>query len=266
MASKKTMQDHAQEEIARQRPGEKVAVGGSAKTPIGGEKAISEEKDRLLYRENGQPMPLMRVTRELLLNALIPFRERAKLAEGRLVEKQNEAQFKVAEAIAQKDDEFEQRYGKPNNYGGQNGFTISPVNIADIEVVWNNEAVIIRFGDRRIAPRIKEWFANHRNVLPENEQKKPSERHKRWRGGSMYVLTNGMEVSPGEQVRIGVKDERDEITMRIIRIEEKPDGLWVFGYVPKYNIAKFIKQTMFTKQTIVHEGRVRRYASADERI
>lgn len=217
-------------------------------------------KERYLYRTaDGDTLPFGKLVWEFLKNVTIPNRKRALMAEGRLRDKNEELKYQLGKL----DEEFietqRQRYGKPNNFGGTNGFIISPVNIKDIEVIWDNEAAVIRFGDRRIAPRLKEWLDNHRNVMPESSKDMDTRPKGHWVGDGKWKLGNGLVVRPCDRVMVWVSDDRGEVMMRIHRIERRASGhLWLVGSVPKGNLPNF------TKQAAVHEARVLRYAKAAE--
>lgn len=213
---------------------------------------VAREKEEILYRDaDGQTLSIFKAMHQLVLNTLMPYRERALLAEGRLKRAHDGISQALTEQRKHHEQEFDEKYGKPNNRGGRNGFVISPVNIKDVEVVWDNEAAIIRFGDRRIAPRIKEWLDWHRNILPAETDEKKGDYYLRKR------LSNGILVGRGDPVVIRVSDERGEVVMKVDRLKKRDGAIWVQGSVPKGNLPRF------SKTAIVHEDRVLRYAEPD---
>lgn len=221
-------------------------------------KRVAREEEEILYRDaNGQPFSIFKAMHQLVLNTLVPYRERALLAEGRLEKAREGTKLAINAVNEDHEQKFEEKYGKPNNRGGRNGFVISPINIKDVEVVWDNEAAIIRFGDRRIAPRIKEWLDWHRNVLPAETDENvdvPSACQ------DFYLrkrLSNGMVVGRGDKIVIRVSDERREVIMRVDRLKKREGEVWVQGSVPKSNLPRF------SKTAIVSERRVLRYADPD---
>jgi hypothetical protein len=212
-------------------------------------KRVAREEEEILYRDaNGDPLSLFKAMHQLVLNTLVPYRERALLAEGRLKRSYDAIGQALTEQRERNEVDFDEKYGKPNNRGGQNGFVISPACIVDVEVVWDNEAAIIRFGDRRIAPRIKEWLDWHREVLPA-PMRRPLY-HKKPIAGMGAVRTD-------DRVVIRVSDDRKEVVMKVDGFEDRGNETWVHGKVQNGKTGRF------ANSAIVSERRVLRYADPD---
>lgn len=190
---------------------------------------------------------------EMTLNMIVPYRARALKAEAE-VDKQREKLTIQAERMKENADrQFEEDYGKPNNYGGFRGFILTAVNIKDIEVVWDNEAAIVRFGDRRIAPRFKEWLDNHRDALPADAAR-----------GKESISVNGRTIKKGDLVWIAVNDKRQQVQMRITDFPWLQGEHWLKGWVPpKDGRSKIVTRGRSDRMTCVHWDSYIRHALAD---
>lgn len=219
----------------------------------------SDSDEMLLYRgANGEALSLATTAKEMLLNSIIPYRKRALRAERRLEKARTEMVEKLNRVKELEKLDFEESYGKPNNYGGLKGFVISPVNISSIDVIHDNDAALIWFGDRRIAPRLRDWLEDHRDVLPKDAKNIKPGRKPVNVDAKCVKLANGMMVGKGDVIWISVMDKRRSVQMKVTGFGRWPDGEYnVRGMVPRRDgVSRTLSGGPSDTLSVVHERRV----------